>query len=295
MRAAVTGAGGPEVSRLRTTGARPRWEATEEERRLAAAVSKQLTPKEVVRVLLRSPGVIPEAVRIGVGAASEGVWASSGLRNLLNAERVRQALPELAPGAAYYAPEQPFLDALLKCLGSEATVLDLGCGSGRIARHVAPHVRHVVCADVSRLMINRARANLAAHSNIDYRLVGGRRLDGLATATFDVVYAHAVFFLFDLVPALGILDEVSRVLRPGGAAVISIKTIDHPLRAAEALTDARLAMRRGRGAGRFRPYTTAQFEAMFELVGMPVVDRCATDGDDPQGYIVLTARSTGSG
>jgi hypothetical protein len=54
-------------------------------------------------------------------------------------------------------------------------------------------------------------------------------------------------------------------------------------------------MRRGRGAGRFRPYTTAQFEAMFELVGMPVVDRCASDGDDPRGYIVLTARPTGSG
>jgi ubiquinone/menaquinone biosynthesis C-methylase UbiE len=276
----------------RTRGGGQRWEATDEERRVADAVSKPLTPKEVARVLLRSPGVVPEAIRIGVGAAAEGLWTSTGLKNLLNAERGQQALPDLVPGAAFYSPEQPFLDALLKCLGSEFTALDLGCGSGRIARHVAPQVRRLVCADVSRLMINRARTHLADHSNIDYRLVGGRSLGGLATATFDVVYAHAVFTLFDLVPALGLLDEVCRVLRPGGAAVISFKTIDRPLWAAQALTDTRLAMRRGRGAGRFRPYTTGQLEAMFELVGMPVVDRCSSDGDDPRGYVVLTGKST---
>ena len=241
------------------------------------------------------PGSSPRRFASASGAAAEGVRASSGLRNLLNAERVRQALPELAPGAAFYSPEQPFLDALLKCLGSNSTVLDLGCGSGRIARHVAPHVRHVVCADVSRLMINRARANLAAHSNIDYRLVGGRRLGGFPAATFDVVYAHAVFFLFDLVPALGILDEVCRILRSGGVAVISFKTIDRPLWAAQALTETRSVMHQGRGAGRFRPYTTAQLEAMFELVGMPVVGRCASDGDDPRGYVVLTASRQASG
>jgi SAM-dependent methyltransferase len=275
-----------------TRGDGLRWEATDEERRIAEAVSKPLMPKEVARVLLRSPGVVPEAIRLGAGAAVEGVWTSSGLRNLLNAERVREALPDLVPGAAFYSPEQPFLDALLKCLGSELTALDLGCGPGRIARHVAPRVRRLVCADVSRLMITHARNHLADHSNIDYRLVGGRTLGGLPTASFDVVYAHAVFFLFDLVPTLGLLDEVCRVLRPGGAAVISFRTIDCPLWAAQALTDSRVAMRRGHGAGRFRPYTTAQLEAMFELVGMPVVDRCTSDGDDPQGYVVFTAKST---
>jgi SAM-dependent methyltransferase len=277
----------------RTMGGRLRWEATDEERRLADAVSKPLTPKEVARVLLRSPGVVPEAIRMGVGAAAEGVWTSSGLRNLLNAERVRQELPDLVPGAAFYSPEHPFLDALLKRLNAEFTALDLGCGPGRIARHTAPRVRRLVCADVSRLMIERARVHLADHSNIDYRLVGARTLGVFPSATFDVVYAHAVFFLFDLVPALGLLDEVCRILRPGGAAVISVRTIDRPLWAAQALTDTRIAMRRGHGAGRFRPYTTAQLEAMFELVGMPVVDRGISDDDDPRGYVVLTAESTG--
>jgi ubiquinone/menaquinone biosynthesis C-methylase UbiE len=274
----------------RTRGGGLRWEATDEERHLSYAVSKPFTTKEVARILLRSPGVVAEAIRIGVGAAADGVWTSGGLRNLLNAERVRQALPDLVPGATFYSPEQPFLDALLKCIGSEFTALDLGCGSGRIARLVAPHVRRLVCADVSRLMIKRARTNLADHSNVAYRLVGGRSLDGLPTANFDVVYAHAVFFLIDLVPALGLLDEVCRVLRPGGAAVISFRTIDRPVWAAQALTDTRVAMRRGRSAGPFRPYTTAQLEAMFELVGLPVADRCTSD--DAGGYIVLTARST---
>lgn len=279
----------------RTRGGGRRWEATDEERRRADAVSKPLTSKEVARVLLRSPGVVPEAIRLGVGAAAEGVRASSGLRNLLTAERMHQALPDLVPGAACFSPEQPFLDVLLKCLGSNCTALDLGCGTGRIARHVAPHVRRLVCADVSRLMINSARTHLADHSNIDYRLVGGWSLGGFPAATFDVVYAHAVFYAIDLLPALGLLDEVCRILRSGGVAVISFKTIDRPLWAAQALTETRSVMHQGRGAAHFRPYTTAQLEAMFELVGMPVVGRCASDGDDPRGYVVLTASRQASG
>jgi SAM-dependent methyltransferase len=272
-------------------GAGGRWEATAEERRRAAAVSGPLTPKEVARILLRSPRAIPEAIRIGLGSAMNGLWTSSGLRNLLNAERVRQALPDLVPGAGLYSPEQPFLDALLKCLDSDATVLDLGCGSGRMARHVAPLVRHLVGADVSRLMINRARDQLADHPNVEFRLLSERSLDGLTTAAFDVVYAHAVFYLFDLVPALGHLDEVRRVLRPGGIAVISFRTIDQPNWAAQALNDTRGAMCRGLGAGTFRPYTTAQLEAMFNLAGMRVVDRCSSDQADLRGYVVLTGRA----
>jgi SAM-dependent methyltransferase len=279
----------------RRRGGGRRWEATDEERKRADAASKPLTRKEVTRVLLRSPGVVPEAIRFAVRAAADGVWASTGLRNLLTAERVRQALPDLVPGAACFAAEQPFVEALLRCLGSEGTALDLGCGPGRIARHVAPHVRRLVCADVSRFMIDSARTHLAAYSNIDYRLVGGRTLGGFPTASFDVVYAHAVFFAFDLLPALGLLDEVSRILRPGGAAVISFKTIDRPLWATQALSETRLVMRQGRGAAHFRPYTTGQLEAMFELVGMPVVERCASDGDDPRGYVVLTAGRQAAG
>ena len=129
-----------------------RWEATEEERRLAEAVSTPLSLKAVARVLVRSPDVLPEAIRLGAKAAVAGVWTDSGLRNLLNAERIQQALPHLVPGAAFFSPEQPFLGALLQNLDPEFTVLDLGCGPGRIARLVAPHVRRLVCADVSRVM-----------------------------------------------------------------------------------------------------------------------------------------------
>jgi ubiquinone/menaquinone biosynthesis C-methylase UbiE len=170
-------------------------------------------------------------------------------------------------------------------------VLDLGCGPGRIARLVAPHVRRLVCADVSRVMIDHARAQLAEHPNIDFRVVDGRTLRVFPSATFDVIYAHAVFYLFDLVPALGVMDEMRRVLRPEGTAVISFRTIDEPLWAAQALEDSRVVLRRGHGAGHFRPYTSAQLTQMFALVGLTVVDRCSSDADDSWGYVVFTARA----
>ena len=88
------------------------------------------------------------------------------------------------------------------------------------------------------------------------------------------------------------MDEMRRVLRPEGTAVITFRTIDQPLWAAQALTDSRVAMRRGHGAGHFRPYTSAQLTEMFALVGLPVVDRRSSDSDDPWGYVVLTAKAT---
>src|SRR5207253_3179409 len=101
---------------------------------------------------------------------------------------------------------------------------------------------------VSRVMIGQARTQLVDHSNIEFRLVDGRTLNAFPASTFDVIYAHAVFYLFDLVPALGLMDEMRRVLRPEGTAVITFRTIDQPLWAAQALTDSRVAMRRCHGA-----------------------------------------------
>jgi 2-polyprenyl-6-hydroxyphenyl methylase/3-demethylubiquinone-9 3-methyltransferase len=89
-------------------------------------------------------------------------------------------------------------------------VLDLGCGKGRFARHFGAWGARVVGVDTSRAMLAAARGLPRARAS-------ARRLP-LAASGFDVVVAVEVFQHLDrLAP---VLDEVRRVLRPGGWILI---------------------------------------------------------------------------
>lgn len=256
------------------------------------ASSSPLGPAAVGRILLRAPRIIPDALRLAAGAAYAGMWSSSGLRALLNSERAGQLTPHLARGAALWAPEEPFVSTLSGLLYPDTRALEIGCGSGRISRHVAPRVRSLVCSDVSATMLNDTRRTLGAYAAVEYRLLDGRSLTGLADGTFDLVYAHAVFYYFDLVPALGMLDEVRRVLAPGGMCVLSFRVINDRRAADDAMQDARRVRARGLGSGRFRPYTEAQVRSMFELAGLPVASSVASEPASTGSYTVFIGAKT---
>ncbi len=53
-------------------------------------------------------------------------------------------------------------------VGPEDVVLELGCGTGLISRHLAPHVSRVVAVDCSPKALERARAEAAGQGNIHW-------------------------------------------------------------------------------------------------------------------------------
>ena len=63
---------------------------------------------------------------------------------------------------------QVFLDFMQ--LNKTKNVLEIGVGTGRIATKVAPHCLQFTGIDISSKTIERARINLAAHSNIFFGL-----------------------------------------------------------------------------------------------------------------------------
>jgi ubiquinone/menaquinone biosynthesis C-methylase UbiE len=226
----------------------------------------------VATMLARSPRLIPETLRLGLRAARNGVWNDVELAVLLNSERVRQAVPSRTRSAGWF-PVDTFLQALLPRLRRDSTVLEVGCGTGRVARHVAPLVGELICSDISRVMVREAKANLAEFSNVRCVKTNGYRLTDLSDAAFDVVYAHAVFFFFDLYPAIAMLDEARRVLREGGACIASFKTMDRSDWAADTVRVARRSAKRGTFGGRSaRPFTQGLIKTMYEAVGLRVVD-----------------------
>lgn len=270
-----------------------RWELTSEEMaraRLARDQSK--SPLGIARLLARSPRLIPEIGLDVVTHARLGVARSSALTWLLDSERVRSAVPDAARGVGFH-DERPFLDALLPLLEPGTRVVDVGSGDGRIARHVAPRVGSVVCADPSATMVREAQENLGGLGNVHAERISGLTLSPLPSAAFDLAYAQGVISYLDLNETMSLLDETRRIVRNGAVFLVNAFTIDDRRRAEQHVEFVRAAAQRGRFSGGFiRPYTSDQLIAMLETVGFAEVVRAQPKGDDRWEPTLFTAQAT---
>ena len=102
--------------------------------------------------------------------------------------------------------------------GPLSRVLDLGCGTGELARLVARHYRssRVVGADFTRAMLEHAAKASSARtegSRLDFAQATAQRLP-FADGSFDLV--TNAFVARNLSDLVGAFREVHRVLRPAG-------------------------------------------------------------------------------
>lgn len=110
-------------------------------------------------------------------------------------------------------------------------VLDLGCGTGRLALHVAETASYVTGIDPSPHRIEVALKNLAKTSvlNVVFELGGGSEVRRYGKEAFDIVFLNAVFhWINDKEEAL---DNIYYVLKPGGRLGICTGDKDHPFTA----------------------------------------------------------------
>jgi ubiquinone/menaquinone biosynthesis C-methylase UbiE len=100
-------------------------------------------------------------------------------------------------------------------------VLDLACGAGRMTRELARRGATVTGLDVSRGLLDHARAAETAEPfGIDYVHGDCTAPDALAGRFFDAITSH--FGLTDIDDIDGCLATVARVLRPGGTFAFSM-------------------------------------------------------------------------
>ena len=97
-------------------------------------------------------------------------------------------------------------------------VLEIGCGAGRIGKHMAPRCKVWVGSDVSSNMLDLARADLAEIGNVEWVPLNGYDLHGIPSASIDAVYCSAVFMHLDEWDRFRYVKDALRVLRPGGRA-----------------------------------------------------------------------------
>jgi SAM-dependent methyltransferase len=95
-------------------------------------------------------------------------------------------------------------------------VLEIGCGVGRVGRHLAARCGQWIGADVSTQMLRHAEQALTGRANVRFVHLNGIDLAGVADASLDVVYCTAVFMHLDEWERYRYVQEAWRVLKPGG-------------------------------------------------------------------------------
>ncbi len=114
--------------------------------------------------------------------------------------------------------------SIVDCVPTGGRLLDLGCGTGLDAEHLARQGYRVVAVDWSPAMIERAKSRVAGAGlvgRISVRAVGIHQLDQLRDEKFDCLYSNlgALNCLPDL-PALA--ESCDELLVPRGKLVISV-------------------------------------------------------------------------
>jgi SAM-dependent methyltransferase len=102
----------------------------------------------------------------------------------------------------------------------EARWVEVACGPGLIARAMAPRVGSVVGLDLTPVMIDRARADAdaAGVENVSFEVGDATALD-LADDSFDGAITR--FSLHHIPAPVRVLEEMRRVVKPGGWVVVA--------------------------------------------------------------------------
>jgi SAM-dependent methyltransferase len=121
-----------------------------------------------------------------------------------------------------------FTEAVTAWVTVGGEVLDLGCGSGELARRLAAAGYRVTGCDIAPRMLLQATAADPGRAVRWLPLEPGWQALPFEAGRLDAVIAASVLEYADDPPA--ILRECARVLRPGGTVICTVPDVTHPVR-----------------------------------------------------------------
>src|SRR4030095_1119651 len=105
-----------------------------------------------------------------------------------------------------------FFDGLDALLHGAQVVLDIGCGIGRMDRHIVSRVGHLIGVDVSGEMIARARGRFARVPNARFVEGDGFSVEPIESESVGLTFSHIVFQHLPRVVTARYFREAYRVL-----------------------------------------------------------------------------------
>jgi SAM-dependent methyltransferase len=182
--------------------------------------------------------------------ADQAAGRADQVRSLFDAKAATWPA-KYAPGGRLAGRRAQFADALAQHVPAGGRVLDLGCGTGDLARAADSASLRVTACDISAEMLGRAAAADPGSAVTWVQLDPGWHRLPCESATFDAVVAASVL---EYVARPGaILAECARVLRPGGIVLCTVPDLRHPVRWLEWLAEVAARLPLIRAAGRRWP------------------------------------------
>ncbi len=108
---------------------------------------------------------------------------------------------------------------------SDAVVLEIGCGTGRVLQHLAGRYREVHGIDIAGEMVKQGEHRLGGVPNIHFHQGNGYDLEAFADESVDLVYSALVFQHMPKTVAYNYFQETRRVLRPGGLFLFQVPNL----------------------------------------------------------------------
>lgn len=116
---------------------------------------------------------------------------------------------------------------VLPFVSRKDTVLDVGCGIGRLLKWVAPHVCQAIGIDVSKEMLAHARRRLTHLRNVKLKRLPLDLQFPLNDRCVSFAYFYHVSEHLEREDTFRILTEIRRCLRTDGRALIQMSLLDH--------------------------------------------------------------------
>jgi SAM-dependent methyltransferase len=169
-----------------------------------------------------------------------------------------------------------------------ASVLNIGCGVGRVEKYLAPHVREMWAVDVSGEMIARAQERLAGLPAVRLREIGNDEyLRSFEANHFDLVFSYLVLQHLAREDAFAYLRDAFRVLKPGGKLLVQFPNFLSP-EYTRAFLEGAAAF--PRSPGRVRFYTETEARHIVALAGFEVEQLRLSSGERGDTEIYVSAR-----
>jgi ubiquinone/menaquinone biosynthesis C-methylase UbiE len=141
----------------------------------------------------------------------------------LSGERLRLCYTIAPPRIQQYLNAE--IDFLGQRLKSSDTVLELGCGYGRVIERILPKVEKVIGIDTSVDSLQLAQSELGIKGSCEFLLMDASNL-GFQDGRFDIVFCIQNGISAFNVDQLKLIDEAIRVIRSGGSVLFSTYSED---------------------------------------------------------------------
>ena len=118
----------------------------------------------------------------------------------------------------------PFLAKHIIKNPKELTIIDLGCGTGRITQFLAQNFKEAIGTDVSEELINKANQDHHGISNMNFYLTSGKDLHQIKSESTDIGFSFAAL---QHIPCKKTVwqnfRETYRILKPGGRILMQVR------------------------------------------------------------------------